>query len=139
MSTTATIAKKGCSGTGFTEDLAKLFHDQLGKTGVAVVEFVSDDRGDKRNGDERVVLSILTFEPAPTKDTEEHLRNLARAFHYERKIGEEGPGLLGDDDGPEPSVKDVVTQGQGVLVEDEDGEPRIYDPERDEVDAPVPA
>lgn len=138
MTTTAQIAKRGCTGTGITEELAKLFHDQLGKTGVAIIEFVSDARGEKRDGDENVTLKILTVEVAPTPLVEDYLRNMNRALHFERKLGEDGPQLMGPDDGPEPTVKDVIAQGAGVLVEDTDtGEPRLYDPENDDPDMPA--
>jgi hypothetical protein len=125
MTTTAQIAAKGCSGTGITEELAKAYHDQLGKTGVAVVEFVADARSEQRSGDESVKISILTIEPAPTKETEDHLRNLAAAFHYERKLTEDGPQLLEPGDGPAPKVSDVLQHGKGVLGATEDGDPRL--------------
>lgn len=118
MTTTAAIAKKGCTGTGITEELAKTLHDQLGKTGVAVIEFVSDARTEKRNGDEHVTVSILTCEPAPNQATEDHLRNLARSFHYERKLTEDGPQLPVPGDGPEPTVNEVLAAGTALEPHD---------------------
>ncbi len=135
MTTTAKIAAKGCTGTGITEELAKTFHDQLGKTGVAVIEFVADARGETRDGDESVKLSILTVEVAPNTLTEDHLRELARAFHYERKLAEDGPQLQVPGDGPEPKIADVIQHGKGVIGHD-DGEPRLLtDPD---VEEPLP-
>lgn len=123
--TTAQIAAKGCASTGITEQLAEQLHNQLGRKVVAVVELVSEARSERRDGKEKVSLSILTIEPAPTPETEDHLRELARAFHYERKLTEDGPQLLGPDDGPEPKVSDVLTRGKGVLGTSDDGEPRL--------------
>lgn len=110
MSTTASIAAKGTNGTGITEDLAKRCHDQLGKKILAVVELVAETRQEKRNGDEKVVLSILTVEPAPNSMTEDHLRELARSFHYERQLAD-GQLSLETGDDIEPKVADVLEQG----------------------------
>ncbi|WGX98751.1 hypothetical protein [Nocardioides sp. L-11A] len=110
--TTAKIAPKGTSNTGITEDLAKRCHDQLGKKILAVVELVAEARAEKRNGDESVSLSILTIEPAPTTETEDHLRNLARSFHYERQLAAGEAPTLEYGDGPtEPNVADVLATG----------------------------
>lgn len=138
MTTTAQIAAKGCSSTGITEELAEKLHASLGRKVVAVVEMVAEARTENRNGDEKVVLNILTVEPAPNQLTEDYLRNLQRAFYYERRIGEDGPQMLGPDDGPEPSIKDVLAQGKGVLTEDEDGEPKLLtDADLDRIDPPT--
>lgn len=143
--TTAKIASKGCSSTGITEDLAEKLHNQLGKKLVAIVELVSEARSEKRDGRESVTLSILTVEPAPNSVTEDHLRELARAFHYERKLGEDGPQLMDPDDGPAPRVADVIQHGKGVLTHDDDGEPRLLtdddlddDTDDEDDDAPTP-
>ncbi|WP_435744951.1 hypothetical protein [Nocardioides sp. SYSU DS0663] len=136
MTTTAKIAAKGCTNTGLTEDLAKRLHDQLGKTIVAVVELTAETRTENKAGDETVVLSINTIEVAPNSLTEDHLRDLARAFHYERKLAEDGPQLLEPGDGPEPRVADVLQFGRSVITTD-DGETRLLtdddlnDPELD--------
>lgn len=110
MTTTAKIAAKGTSGTGLTEELAKRCHDQLGRKVLAVVELVAETRSEKRNGDESVTLSILTLEPAPTTATEDHLRELARSFYYERQLAEGQQPTL-DGDGIEPDLKTVLEQG----------------------------
>lgn len=108
MTTTAKIAAKGCDSTGITEDIAQQLHNNLGRKIVAVVELVAEARSEKRNGDETVTLSILTIEPAPNTDTEEHLRELARAFYYERSLDSQQP-TLGDD--INPNVSDVINNG----------------------------
>lgn len=112
MTTTAKIASKGTNNTGITEDLAKRCHDQLGKKVLAVVELVAESRSEKRNGDESVSLSILTLEPAPNGTTEEHLRELARSFYYERQLAEgQAPTLEYGDGHTEPDVETVLQAG----------------------------
>ena len=112
MSTTAQIAAKGCQNTGITEELAKRLHDNLGKTIVAIVELTADARTENRDGDEKVKLSIGTIEVAPDGDAAEHVRELARLFHYERGLTEDGDTLDYDGDGPAPKVADVLAHGQ---------------------------
>jgi hypothetical protein len=132
MSTTAKIAAKGCNGTGITDDIAEKL--RLGQTLVVVAELVVEAHHEKRNGDEAVVLNILTVEPATKDFVEDYLRNMQRALHYERKLIEDGPQLQVPGDHDEPSVDDVMAQGKGVLAEPEDldGEPRLIDPDVDD-------
>lgn len=109
MTTTAKIAAKGCTNTGLTEAHAKTLHDQLGKTIIAIVEITSEARTETKAGDEQVKLSIGMIEVAPDI-AEDHVRELARSFHYERRLAEDGPTLT-EDDGPEPKVTDVLAAG----------------------------
>ena len=125
MTTTAKIAAKGCTNTGLTEEIASRLHDQLGKTIVAVVELTAEARSENKAGDEQVKLTIGTIEVAPNSLTEDHLRDLARAFHYERKLAEDGPQLMEPGDGPEPKVADVLQLGRSVITPDDDGETRL--------------
>ena len=111
MTTTAKIAPKGTTGTGITEDLAKRCHDQLGRKVLAVVELVAESRSENRNGDESVGLSILTIEPAPNGMTENHLRELARSFYYERQLELGEAPTLEYGDSPEPDLKSVLAAG----------------------------
>jgi len=111
MTTTAKIAAKGCNDTGITEDLAASLHNQLGKKVLAIVELVAEARSEKRNGDESVALSIITVEPAPDHMTEDHLRELARAFHYERQLAD-GQLTIDSADDIEPKVSQVLAAGQ---------------------------
>lgn len=113
MTTTASIAKKGTSKTGITEELAKRCHDQLGRKVLAVVELVAESRSETRSGDESVSLSILTLEPAPDKMTEDHLRELSRSFNYERRLAEGADmPIPGTGDGIEPDLKTVLAGGK---------------------------
>ncbi|UUW88444.1 hypothetical protein [Pimelobacter simplex] len=113
MTTTAKIAAKGTSNTGITEELAKRCHDTLGHKILAVVELISESRSEKRGGDEAVSLSILTIEPAPDSMTEDHLRNLARSFNYERRLADGEAPTLNYDNGQsvEPDLAAVVEAG----------------------------
>jgi hypothetical protein len=133
MTTTAKIAAKGCNGTGITDETAERL--RLGQTLVVIAELVVEAHHEKRNGDEAVVLNILTIEPATLDFVEDYLRNMQRALHYERKLGEDGPQLQVPGDLEEMSVQDVIDQGKGVLTGSETGEPRLV---RDEEDEPVP-
>lgn len=110
MSTTANIASKGTKSTGLTEQIAQTLHDTLGKTVVAIVEITSEARTEKKNGDEQVKLALGMIEIAPNGMTEDHLRELARSFHYERQLADGQPTLDGDD--IEPKVNDVLAAGQ---------------------------
>lgn len=114
MTTTAKIAAKGCQSTGITEDLADTLHANLGRKVIAVVELVAEARTENRNGDEKVTLSILTVEPAPNTATENHLRELARSFHYERQLAD-GQLRIDTGDDLEPKVADVLAAGAGHL------------------------
>lgn len=107
---TAKIAAKGCTNTGITEELATKLYDQLGRKTIAIIELVSEARTEKRDGKETVTLSVLTIEPAPNQTTEDHLRELARAFHYERQLAEDDTQLRIDDN-IEPTVSDVLQDG----------------------------
>ena len=109
--THAKIQSKGLDGTGITEDLAaELFH-QVGHHFMAVVELqVADKRGPNLKGKRAVDLVITRIEPAPDQMTTEHVRELARAFHYERALDGDQP-LPVDGQGIEPKVSDVLASG----------------------------
>ena len=109
MTTTAKIAAKGTKSTGLTEDIAKTLHDQLGKTIVAIVEISSEARTEKKSGDEEVKLAIGMLEVAPDGLAADHVRELARSFHYERQLKD---GQMAIDDDIEPKVADVLEAGQ---------------------------
>jgi hypothetical protein len=123
MSTTAKIASKGTKGTGITEELASTLHDNLGKTIVAVVEITAETRSENRKGDETVGLSIGTIEVAPDGMAADHVRELARSFHYERKLadGTADQTLPMPGDSPEPQVSEVLAAGKAL-------EPHDFDP-----------
>lgn len=131
--TTAKIKAKGCSATGITEELAIKLHDQLDKKLIAIVELKSSSRTEKADGKQIVDLEILTVEPATDTLAEDHLREFARALYYNRAVDDAQPTLDGND-GPEPTVKDVLGRGQSLLDHDADGEPRLWDGTTDDGD-----
>lgn len=117
--TVAKIAAKGCNATGITEELATRLHDQLGKKLMAVVELEAAARTEKSDGNQAVQLRILSVEPATDQLAEDHLREFARALYYNRAVDEAQPTL---DDGPEPTVKEVLGRGKSLLDHDDDGQ-----------------
>ena len=127
--TTAQIAAKGCQSTGITEDLAIKLHDQLGKKVMAVVELVAEARSEKKDGKQKVVLSILSVEPATENIAEDHLRNFQRAMFMNRRLhSEEEQPTLDTGDDVEPTVADVIAHADTALLGvGPDGEPRLWD------------
>jgi hypothetical protein len=115
--TTAKIKAKGCQSTGITEELAIKLHDQLDKKVIAIVELKSSSRTEKADGKQIVDLEILSVEPATETIAEDHLREFQRALYYNRAVDEAQPTL---DDGPEPTVKDVLGRGASLLEHDDD-------------------
>jgi hypothetical protein len=111
MTTTAKILAKGTKGTGLDEVTAKKFYDQLGLTKLAIVELVSDKRGDDREGSEHVDLQILTLEIVDDKAVD-HVRGLQRAHFMNRKLhSEDYQPTLDSADDVEPNVSDVMAKG----------------------------
>lgn len=108
MTTTASIATKGTQSTGITEEIAKRLHDNLGKTILVIAEITSEARTENKAGDEKVKLSLGMIEVAPDGLAADHVRELARSFHYERQLADGQPTL---DDDIEPKVSDVLEHG----------------------------
>lgn len=106
---TAKIAAKGTKATGITEDDARALHRHLGTKRMAIVELTSSAKTEKADGSESVTINIVNVELAPTPATEDHLRELQRAFYYERQL-EDGQRAL--DASIEPKVNDVLMQGE---------------------------
>lgn len=105
----AKVAAKGCKSTGITDDDARRFHARLGTKQMAIVELTSAAKTEKADGSESVTLNIVNIELAPSPATEDHLRELQRAFYYERGI-EDGQRAL--DASIEPKVSDVLASGE---------------------------
>lgn len=113
--TTASIAKRGCNATGITDELVERLHNQRGHHFMAVVELFVAETTDSAEGKDKVGLKIVSIEPAPNQATDDHLRNLARSFYYERKLVEDGPQLPQEGVSPEPTVKDVLAAGDQYI------------------------
>lgn len=109
--TTAGIAAKGLDGTGFTEDLSAELFNKVGSHMMAIVDLqVVDRSGPNVKGKRKVHLIIDGIEPATDDNLAEHLRELRRVCHYNRKLdGHTGTTTQGD----ERTVDDVLAAGAG--------------------------
>jgi hypothetical protein len=141
MDTTAKIRAKGLNATGVTEDIATRLADAEHGSLIAVVELKVEEVHKKVDGERRVDLIITTLEPATDKIGEDHLREFQRALYYNRAVDEQQPTL---DDGPEPTVSEVLGRGASLLErDDESGEVTGlwdgHDTSHDHDDDPVPA
>lgn len=117
--TTAKIRAKGCETTGLNEDLArKLFDAGAGKYLMAVIELeVVQPHGPDVEGKRSVDLVITQVEPATDTKLDEHLRDLTRALHANRKLHDENeqPTLDTGDD-IEPTVAGVMAAGAAQVL-----------------------
>jgi hypothetical protein len=131
--TTANIRSKGCETTGLTEEIArKLADGKPGKRLMAVVELeYVMPHGPDKEGKRKIDLVISLLEPAPSQMTEDHLRELTRSFHYERKLQTEGEELPLGQEGDEPTVEQVTTAGKALephdFVPTQEGDATICD------------
>lgn len=107
--TTAGIAAKGLDGTGFTEELAAELFNRVGSHMMAIVDLqVVDRSGPNVKGKRKVQLVIDGIEPATDDNLAEHLRELRRVCHYNRKLdGHTGTTTQGE----ERTVDDVLAAG----------------------------
>lgn len=125
---TAKIRSKGLDATGVTEDLARKMYDNLGGHYLAIVELHVDDRHESADGKRKVDLVLSQVEPSTDHALDDHLRELTRALHYNRKLHseDEDPHLEGFED-IEPKVADVLAHGKAALINTgHDGEPRLF-------------
>jgi hypothetical protein len=106
---TGTIRAKGLKDTGITEAMLGRHHrSKSGRLMIVASVHVAGTSDNVDEGTGSVAYVIDDLEVAPQL-AEEHLRELVRSFHYERKLEEEGPGL--DDDGLTPKIGDAVAAG----------------------------
>lgn len=118
--TTAAIKAKGCTNTGITDDLADRLYHQLGSHLIAVVELEAHARTEEVDGNQRVQLRIKSIEPVvDDPQTENVLREIARALHGSRRLKSDGPMLPIDGASDrEPTVEEVVAANPGALPHD---------------------
>lgn len=142
--TTAKIRAKGLDTTGVTEELANQMFAHPGKHYMLIVEAKVEEVHRKVDGTQRVDLVLTQVEPATDERLDEHLRELTRTLYYNRGLNDAQP-QLGDDNGPDPKISDVIRDGQALVERDENGEPiGLWDgdddepPTRDIDDAPLP-
>jgi hypothetical protein len=112
--TTAKIRAKGCENTGVTEDLAAELHTAVGRHIMAIVELhVVQKHGPDTEGKRGVELVLTQVEPATDDTVDDHLRELTRTLHQNRKLKADDEQLqiqTGDDIAPRPA--DVIAAGQ---------------------------
>lgn len=144
MDNSAKILAKGTKSTGITEDLARRLFDNPGMKLMAIVELQPSARHIKKDDKQSVDLEILAIEPVigngDTGDqVDEHVRTIQAALYRNRKLAEGDTPLPYDGDGPEPTVRDVLAQGQGLFddptdVDDEDQVDEVDGDVQDELD-----
>lgn len=128
--TTCQIKAKGCDSTGITEQIARSYYDNLGSHHIAIIEYKVDSRTIDADGNQKVQLAISTIEPVTAADADtrdrldEHLRTIQAALYRNRKLAE-GDEELPLGDGPEPTVSEVLAQGQGLLDDEDEREPAM--------------
>jgi hypothetical protein len=139
-------AKRGCSDTGITEELAtRIYNAALnGKATelVAIVRFTPDYTHEAVKGDVRSVdLAITAIEPVVDGKLNgllvEHVRTVELALSRNRAIaGAKDEALpFGEEDGPAPKVADIIAQGDALVEKDETGAPSgIHEPDDEDLD-----
>lgn len=106
---TGTVNSKKLTGTGITPGILRRHHaSKSGRMVIVAAVHVAQTHDNVEDGTGAVNYVIDDLEVAPAI-AEEHVRELIRSFHYERKLTEEGPML--DDDGLTPSIGDAVASG----------------------------
>lgn len=115
---TARIRAKGLDSTGVTEEVARRYHGRRGSHVMLIVEAKIEETSDNADGRHKVALTIQQVEPALDDRLDDHLRGLARSLHHQRRLHseDEQPQLDGVGD-VEPTVEEVLGQGQGLLPE----------------------
>lgn len=109
---TGTIRAKGLKDTGITEAMLGRHHrSKNGRLMIVASVHVAGTSDNVDEGTGSVAYVIDDLEVAPQL-AEEHIRELVKSFHYERKLDEQGPGLLDESDGLTPSIGDAVKAGQ---------------------------
>lgn len=107
---TGNIRAKGLTNTGVTEAMLGKHHRAKGGRLMIVASIhvaSTSDNVDEGTGSVAYVIDDLEVAP---DIAEEHLRELVKSFHYERKLDEDGPALLGDD-GLTPKIDQAVQAG----------------------------
>lgn len=124
--TKVTLRKKELA-TIIDEDRAAQMYARKGGRWVAIIEIGPAERHEKTTGDggKRVDLVIDEFEIVDDGILDgravDHVRDIMRALHRNRKLAEDGPTLPLPGDGEEPTVEGVLEARAGVLDTDEEG------------------
>lgn len=139
--TTAKIRAKGLDATGVTEEIADEMYAHKGKHYMAIVELNVDETHDRADGKRKVDLVFTQVEPALDDRLDEHLRELTRTLHYNRKLHSPDEQLQIDTlDDVEPTVEGVVAAGQHFIAAHDDELPDPEDePDDDQLEPEEPA
>lgn len=125
---TASIRRKGLDSTGVTEEVARKLYGNRGGYVMAIVELKVEQTHDDAEGNHGVDLTIQQCEPAMDAKLEEHLRDLTRAQHNQRKLHDEThQPTLGSADEIEPTVADVMRDGRHLASVDDTDQPDEQD------------
>lgn len=141
-------AKRGCSDTGITEELAtKLFvaADNKNITElVAIVRFKPDYAHKAADGSRRSVdMEIVDIEPVVDGKLNgqlvEHVKTIQQALSRNRHIasGKDEALPFGEEDGPAPKVSEILQHGSAFLDKNEDGETVLHQPDDEKEPAGV--
>lgn len=104
---------------GITDELAEQLHNKTRGSLIAVVEFLVEERAERRDGKESVKLVITHLEPAVEQIGEDHLRDFQRTLFMNRKLHSEDEQLQIDTrDDLEPTVEQVVAANPGLIHHD---------------------
>lgn len=120
---TAKIRAKGLASTGVTEEVARRLYGRRGSHVMLIVEAKVAETHDRADGAHRVDLTVEQVEPANDPKVDEHLRELTRALHGQRRLHDEDdqPQIDGLDD-IEPTVAQVMARGVPLPLPDEQGD-----------------
>lgn len=109
MNTTARIRTKALTNTGLTDDHAERMFNNIGSHHLAIVELKVTQHAETDDGEQKVDLIITMLEPSTTPDMDDHLRELARALAYERRLHAPDEQLTIDNhDDLNPRPADVI-------------------------------
>lgn len=127
------------------DDRAQQMYSRKGGRWVAIIELKHSERHEKVDGDRRVNLTVDQLELVDDGILDgravDHVRDIMAALHRNRKLSEDGPQLPIGQDGPEPTVSEVLA-ARGALVEDDERGPKLWDgesmPEDEDAGDPEP-
>lgn len=116
--TTAKIRAKGLDATGVTKTLARTMHANVGGHYLAIVDLRVVRQLNDDDGSHGVELVIDQIEPVVDGKLNgaliDHVRDIQAALYRNRKLAE-GDEELPLEDGPEPKVRDIIAQGEGLF------------------------
>lgn len=141
--TKVTLRKKELS-TIIDADLAQQMWARENGHWVAIIEIRHKHHGEDVDTGKDVDLVIGEFEIVDDGILDgratDHVRDIMRALHRNRKLAENGPTLPLPGDGEEPTVEGVL-EARASLIDEDDAGPKIWDGTsmpNDEPEPPAP-